>query len=118
MPYIGKEEYREFVCTANDYTRLQPLTSIDDVEWLIQRGTLTELFKNSKPYLQQFIISSGCGMMNQFEPWYFGVAFAFCFKFCTGMPDMPNQQVGYMHMDSYMCNAFISTRLWPSFWIT
>ena len=28
-------------------------------------------------------------MMDQFEPWYFGVAFAFIFKYCTGMPDMP-----------------------------
>ena len=27
-------------------------------------------------------------MLDQFEPWYFGVAFAFCFKYCTGMPDM------------------------------
>ena len=27
--------------------------------------------------------------MNQFEPWYFGVAFAFAFKYCAGMPDMP-----------------------------
>ena len=27
--------------------------------------------------------------MDQFEPWYFGVAFAFLFKYCTGMPDMP-----------------------------
>ena len=29
-------------------------------------------------------------MQNQFMPWYFGVAFAFCFKFCTGMPGMPD----------------------------
>ena len=28
-------------------------------------------------------------MINQFQPWYFGVAFAFCFKYCTGMLDMP-----------------------------
>jgi len=28
-------------------------------------------------------------MIEQFEPWYFGIAFAFCFKYCTGMPDMP-----------------------------
>ena len=28
-------------------------------------------------------------MLDQFEPWYFGVAFAFLFKYCTGMPDMP-----------------------------
>ena len=28
-------------------------------------------------------------MVDQFTPWYFGVAFAFLFKFCTGMPDGP-----------------------------
>ena len=28
-------------------------------------------------------------MIDQFEPWYFGVAFPFIFKYCTGMPDMP-----------------------------
>ena len=27
--------------------------------------------------------------MNQFEPWFFGVAFPFCFKYGVGMPDMP-----------------------------
>ena len=28
-------------------------------------------------------------MQPQFKPWYFGIAFAFLFKFCVGMPDMP-----------------------------
>ena len=28
-------------------------------------------------------------MIDQFQPWYFGVAFAFLFKYCTGMPDIP-----------------------------
>jgi len=28
-------------------------------------------------------------LIDQFEPWYFGVAFAFVFKYCVGMPDMP-----------------------------
>eukprot|EP00959_Pyramimonas_sp_CCMP1952_P197146 4122876-Pyramimonas_sp.AAC.1 len=34
-------------------------------------------------------VCTGNTMMDQFEPWYFGVAFAFIFKYCTGMPDMP-----------------------------
>eukprot|EP00959_Pyramimonas_sp_CCMP1952_P223071 4663617-Pyramimonas_sp.AAC.2 len=34
-------------------------------------------------------VRTGNTMMDQFEPWYFGVAFAFIFKYCTGMPDMP-----------------------------
>ena len=28
--------------------------------------------------------------MNQFAPWYFGVAFAYLFQYCTAMPDPPN----------------------------
>ena len=27
-------------------------------------------------------------MLDQFQPWYFGVAFSFCFKYCAGMPDL------------------------------
>ena len=34
-------------------------------------------------------MSTGSVMQNQFQPWYLGIAFAFLFKFCTGMPDMP-----------------------------
>ena len=34
-------------------------------------------------------MTTGSSMQPQFKPWYFGVAFAFLFKYCTGMPDMP-----------------------------
>ena len=34
-------------------------------------------------------IEEGKEFVEQFKPWYCGVAFAFCFKYCTGMPDMP-----------------------------
>ena len=37
----------------------------------------------------RLVVATGSSMLNQYEPWYFGVAFAFCFKFCTGMPDAP-----------------------------
>ena len=40
--------------------------------------------KESKKY----IAGVSNEMLDQFEPLYFGVAFAFCFKYCTGMPDM------------------------------
>ena len=39
--------------------------------------------------VQRFACATGNAMIDQFEPWYFGVAFAFVFKYCTGMPDMP-----------------------------
>ena len=28
-------------------------------------------------------------MLDQFKPWYYGVAFSFMFSYCTGMPDVP-----------------------------
>ena len=39
--------------------------------------------------VERLACSTGNAMIDQFEPWYFGVAFAFLFKYCTGMPDMP-----------------------------
>ena len=34
-------------------------------------------------------VTTGSRMLDQFEPWYFGVAFAYIFKYCTGLPDAP-----------------------------
>ena len=39
--------------------------------------------------VQRKEIATGNELIDQFEPWYFGVAFAFMFKYCTGMPDTP-----------------------------
>ena len=39
--------------------------------------------------VQRIACATGNSMIDQFEPWYFGIAFAFLFKYCTGMPDMP-----------------------------
>ena len=41
------------------------------------------------PRLQRLAVVTGNAMIDQFQPWYFGVAFAYVFSFCTGMPDMP-----------------------------
>ena len=35
-----------------------------------------------------YVVATGNGMVDQFQSWYFGIAFAFMFKFCVGMPDM------------------------------
>ena len=35
-----------------------------------------------------YVVATGNAMIDQFQPWYFGIAFAFLFKYCTGMPDM------------------------------
>ena len=46
------------------------------------------LFGASPKDCEKYITNIGNDMLKQFEPWYFGVAFAFCFKYCTGMPDI------------------------------
>ncbi len=47
--------------------------------------------KDAEPDLavQRLQVVTGNSMIDQFQPWYFGVAFAFCFKYCVGMPDLP-----------------------------
>ena len=40
----------------------------------------------------------GSEAVDQFAPWYFGVAFAYLFKYCTAMPDVPTwyfSQIGF-----------------------
>jgi hypothetical protein len=39
--------------------------------------------------VERLAIGAGNAMIDQFEPWYFGVVFPFIFKYCTGMPDPP-----------------------------
>ena len=39
--------------------------------------------------VERLCATTGNKLVDQFEPWYFGVAFAFVFKYCLGMPDMP-----------------------------
>ena len=55
------------------------------------RGSATRVLKENhkRRKVERCIVSTGSAMIDQFQPWYFGVAFAFLFKFCTGMPDMP-----------------------------
>ena len=40
------------------------------------------------PALEQDVVS-GAQPIDQFAPWYFGVAFAYLFQYCTAMPDPP-----------------------------
>ena len=45
----------------------------------------------------RLVVSPGTSMMSQFVPWFFGVAFPFCFKFGVGMPDMPEWSATSRH---------------------
>ena len=51
-------------------------------------------------------------MVDQFKPWYFGVAFAFLFKYCTGMPDMYE----FAEQERYRRKAD-APRIEPPLWI-
>ena len=45
----------------------------------------------------RYVVYPGRQMMSQFVPWFFGVAFPFCFKYGVGMPDMPEWQENARH---------------------
>jgi len=45
--------------------------------------------QTKKKKVNKYALVTGNKLIDQFEPWYFGVAFAFLFKYCTGMPDPP-----------------------------
>jgi len=64
------------------------------------------------PELQRVAVVTGSAMVDQFEPWYFGVAFAFLFKFCTGMPDMPK----FTEKERYR-RAEDAPRVEPPLWV-
>ena len=90
VPYIEKEAFEQLACCSSGFANLEFFTGADGTFWNTHKQTLLDFFTSNKAYLHQFILATGNGMMNQFEPWYFGVAFAFCFKFCSGMPDLPS----------------------------
>ena len=61
-----------------------------------QRGSLSEEparkiveEQTKRRRVQRKACATGNTMIDKFEPWYFGIAFAFLFSYCTGMPDMP-----------------------------
>eukprot|EP00959_Pyramimonas_sp_CCMP1952_P112715 2356385-Pyramimonas_sp.AAC.1 len=45
----------------------------------------------------RYVVYPGRAMMNQFVPWFFGVAFPFCLKCGVGVPDMPEWQENARH---------------------
>lgn len=41
--------------------------------------------------MQRLVVSTGSQMIDQFQPWYFAIAFAFCFRSCIACPDLENR---------------------------
>ena len=62
---------------------------VDAICVLAQQAGGATLRGSKKPSLQGLEITTGSRMLDQFEPWYFGVAFAYLFKYCAGLPDAP-----------------------------
>ena len=60
------------------------------VDWPTASTNLAAHIEALTTTWRTYVVATGNQMMNQFVPWYFGVAFAFCFKYCIGMPDMPD----------------------------
>ena len=48
----------------------------------------TGISQSKDKVVAPYVVATGNAMIDQFQPWYFGIAFAFLFKYCTGMPDM------------------------------
>ena len=54
---------------------------------LAEQARQADAPNTSAPRVQRLEITTGSRVLDQFEPWYFGVAFAYLFKCCTGLPD-------------------------------
>ena len=48
----------------------------------------TEIYEDNRRRIVPYVMATGNNMIDQFNSWYFGIAFAFVFKYFTGMPDM------------------------------
>ena len=45
----------------------------------------------AKQQREAYSIQASTEMMYQFQPWFFAVAFSFCFSFAMACPDLPNR---------------------------
>jgi hypothetical protein len=92
---LSKADLQHFVCTyANADDCINFLDAPADHSWKL-RGDLRDL--PCEAHNVRFAMTAGSDMQPQFKPWYFGVAFAFLFKYCTGMPDMPEWSAECRH---------------------
>ena len=68
---------------ANMDTNEQDISGIQHIAESV--GTATDKQRDA------LSIRTGSEMMYQFQPWFFAVAFAFCFSFATACPDLANR---------------------------
>ena len=83
----------EFTCSMkpNAVVNEKSVTGHGDHEAMTKAALhhISETVEPQSATVQTLKIKTGQQVMDQFEPWYFGVAFAFVFKYCLGMPDLP-----------------------------
>ena len=68
----------------------QRAAAFQDIGELLERNDTGVVRRSGGPApkkMAKIAVSTGDSMMNQFQPWYYGVAFGFMFSYCTGMPD-------------------------------
>ena len=83
----------EFTCSMkpNAVVNEKSVTGHGDHEAMTKAALhhISEMVEPKSATVQTLKIKTGQQVLDQFEPWYFGVAFAFVFKYCLGMPDLP-----------------------------
>ena len=81
---LSEQDLYAYRCTSTHagYCEAGDQNSSDYERGVRQR--LRDLGSSGNVTSARFAMSSGSAMQSQFKPWYFGVAFAFLFKFCTG----------------------------------
>jgi hypothetical protein len=87
---LSRSDLHSFICTSENAGHCKSgLEAPADHSRALRGHLLQGLSDRCASRSESFVMTSGSAMQPQFKPWYFGVAFAFLFKYCTGMPDMP-----------------------------
>ena len=64
------------------------VSAIESLVWKLQNRSPGE--ESDK---KEFTITTGNAMIDQFEPWYFSIAFALCFNSCMACPDIERREI-------------------------
>jgi len=89
MAMVRKRDAKAFACTSVQAGHCVAYEDLTPDFTRATRQRMQDIHQGGDVGCQRYVMSSGSIMQPQFQPWYFGIAFAFLFKFCTGMPDMP-----------------------------
>ena len=81
MQYLSDKELARVVCSSK---------AAFDCNVSVEEASLNMDLLSGKALkdCKTYVAGISSEMMDQFEPLHFGVAFAFCFKYCTRMPDL------------------------------